>query len=121
MKIEQLQEQGAQVVCLDGQFDAVAAPDAEQSLLRWAESADAPVVLDMTRLEYIGSLGLQALLRFSRALQQREAALCLCGLNPFVQQVFEISQFVRLFEIRPTRAEALAALAAEPSQRPDGG
>lgn len=108
MKIERTEEKGVVVVALAGQFDAVAAPGTEATLLEMAAEANGPVVVDLSELEYIGSLGLQALLRFSQALRQKGLSLVLCGLRPFVRQVFEISQFARLFELRSCRSDALS-------------
>jgi anti-anti-sigma factor len=113
MKIERLQEKEVCIVRLEGQFDAVAAPESEKVLLALAETVHNPVVMDLSRVEYIGSLGLQAMLRFSHALRERKVPLRLCGLSPFVHQVFEISQFARLFDIHPTRDDAVAGVAAE--------
>lgn len=114
MKIEQTQENGICVVSLKGQYDALAAPAAESALLALAHSVETPVVLDLSELEYIGSLGLHTILKLSEILRQRGIALRLCGFKPFVRQVFEISRFARLFEILPTRDEALAAFAGDP-------
>ncbi|MDX9973274.1 MAG: STAS domain-containing protein [FCB group bacterium] len=115
LKIERLQEKEICVVCLNGQFDAVAAPESERALLAMAAALETPVVVDLSRVEYIGSLGLQAMLRFGNALREKQLPLRLCGLSPFVKQVFEISQFSRLFDIRPTRDDAVGGLSAEPT------
>jgi anti-anti-sigma regulatory factor len=46
-----------------------------------------------------------------RAVKQREGRLVLCGLSPFVAEVFDISNFRALFEVLQDRIEARAALA----------
>jgi anti-anti-sigma factor len=110
MTINHFQENGITVVVLEGRLDAVAAPEAEETLLTLAHSANAAVVLDLSGLEYISSTGLQAVIRFAKALAARGWALRLCNPTPFVTEVFEISHLSRYFEILPTRDEALSSV-----------
>jgi anti-anti-sigma factor len=60
-------------------------------------------------VEYISSGGLRVVLMLSRMLAKTNSKLKLCGLNPFVAEVFEISRFSALFEIYPNRDAAVSA------------
>ena len=44
-----------------------------------------------------------------KAIKKNKATLKLCGLNPFVTEVFSISNLLPLFDVYPNREHALAA------------
>lgn len=97
------------VISPKGRLDAVTAPEVEERLLSLAGTVDAPVVLDLGGLEYVSSTGIQAFIRFSKALAARGQALWLCNPTPFVAEVLEISRLSRYFDIRASRDEAIEA------------
>ena len=65
-------------------------------------------VFDMSRLTYIGSMGLRTLTALAGRLKA-DGALCLCDLTPPVQSVLDVSKLAPLLPVYPTRAEAVAA------------
>ena len=69
------------------------------------------VVLDLSQTNYIGSNFLGVLLQGWKILKQREEArMAVCGLSPFVEQLFAVSRFDRIWQIHPTRDDAVAAM-----------
>jgi anti-sigma B factor antagonist len=74
--------------------------------------ADPRMVLDMSRMQFLDSAGLGALLSCLRRLSAEEGDLKLCGLTRPVRSVFEISRMHRIFDIYDTRDEALRAFHA---------
>lgn len=70
------------------------------------------VVLDMSRLQFVDSAGLGALLSWMRKLSGAGGDLKLCGLSKPVRATFEVSRMHRIFDIYPTQAEALQAFDA---------
>jgi len=97
------------VVAISGRFDAPAAPEAERAFADLAATAASRYVVDFSGVEYISSGGLRVVLMLSRTLAKTSAKLKLCGLNPFVAEVFEISRFSELFDIYPDQETALTA------------
>lgn len=72
---------------------------------------DGALILDLRRVTRLSSRGLRAL-----ALAWQELAkggvIAVCGLNPTLREIFQISQYDRLFEIHPDVAAAFTALSA---------
>jgi anti-anti-sigma factor len=68
------------------------------------------LVLDLAGLEYISSAGLRVLMLASRDVKARDGKLVICGLQPIVREIFEISRFNVVFHVLPDRNAALAEL-----------
>jgi len=68
------------------------------------------LVLDLSGLEYISSAGLRVLMLASRDVKGRNGTLIVCGLQPIVREIFEISRFNIVFRVLTDRAAALAEL-----------
>ena len=66
------------------------------------------LVLDLSGLEYISSAGLRVLMLASRDVKTRDGRLVVCGLQPIVKEIFEISRFNIVFNVLPDRTAALA-------------
>jgi anti-sigma B factor antagonist/stage II sporulation protein AA (anti-sigma F factor antagonist) len=71
------------------------------------------VVIDMTGVEYISSVGLRVLMLASKQAKAQGCTLAVCGLQPVVREIFEISRFNLVLQVFPTLHEALTALSAE--------
>ncbi len=74
-------------------------------VLREAENA----VFDLTRVRFIDSSGLGAMLSCLRQMSARGGDLKLCGLSPQVRATFELVRLDRIFEIHDTREGAVRA------------
>jgi anti-sigma B factor antagonist len=113
MEIRESLENGALVLELLGRLDELASTEVEQAFMALLRRGIACVVLDLHGVEYVSSSGLRILLMLSRALKRDGGRLKLCGLSPFVAEVFEVSNFHTVFEVYPTTADAFRALALE--------
>ena len=90
------------------QFKVALAPH----LATCAEGRDR-VVIDMTGVEYISSVGLRVLMLASKQSKGQGCTLAVCGLQSVVREIFAISRFDLVLQVFPTLHEALAALSAE--------
>jgi len=72
-----------------------------------------PLVIDLTGVEYISSVGLRVLMLASKQAKAQGCALAVCGLQPVVREIFEISRFNLVLQVFPSLREALAALSTE--------
>jgi anti-sigma B factor antagonist len=99
------------VVALPARIDAIGAKDVETQLGGLLDGGMRKLVADFSGTEYISSAGLRVFLATLKALEKSQGRIVLCGLAPFVAEVFEISGFSSLFEITAGRDEAVAALA----------
>ncbi len=73
--------------------------------------AHAELVLDLSRLRFVDSSGLGAILSCLRQLSAKGGDLKLCGMTKQVRAVFELVRMHRIFDIYATQQEALRALA----------
>jgi anti-sigma B factor antagonist len=77
--------------------------------------ANAQVVLDLSRVRFMDSSGLGAMLSCQRQLTARKGELKLCGLTKQVRAAFELVRLHRIFDIYPSKAEAVLAFQAKPA------
>ena len=96
------------VVTLRGRFDAPSAPEAERQLRELLDQGTSRLVLDLAGVEYISSGGLRVIIMLTKALEKVQGELKLCGLSPFVSEVFKITNLAKRYEICANRQEALA-------------
>ena len=75
-------------------------------------TARAVVVLDLSRLTFVDSSGLGALLWCQRAMKGKQGQLRLCGMTKSVSALFKLAHMERIFQIHESRDHALDALAA---------
>ncbi len=70
------------------------------------------LIVDLSGLEYISSAGLRVLMLAAKQSKAQGGTLLLTGLQPLVQEIFEISKFTMVFGITPSLREALAKASA---------
>ena len=95
------------VVSLEGQINSGNASAVEADLLAQLDKGEQGIVLDLTNLNYISSAGLRVVLLLAKRLKQNGGALTLCGMQPHVHEVFDISGFLAILAVAATREEAL--------------
>jgi anti-sigma B factor antagonist/stage II sporulation protein AA (anti-sigma F factor antagonist) len=94
-----------------GRIDHATAGAFEAALLahlaRCAPGQDG-VVLDLSGVEYVASVGLRALMVASRQAKAQGGALLVAGLQPVVREIFEISRFTLILTTCPSVRAAVA-------------
>lgn len=111
MDIHHESSNGIWLVTMRGRFDAPSAPEAEGKLRALLDEGMKRVVLDLSGVEYISSGGLRVIIMLTKALERIGGELKLCGLSPFVSEVFKITNLAKRYDICPTREAALSAFA----------
>jgi anti-anti-sigma factor len=76
--------------------------------------AGSALILDLSALEYISSVGLRVFMVAERQLRERKAHVVVAALNGVVKEIFAISRFDRVLGVANTVDEALASLQARP-------
>jgi len=89
-----------------GRLDAAGARPLEIELHEHLAAGRVHLLVDMSQVAYVSSVGLRMFLKIMRAARQRGGALRLCQLNPRVLEIFRIAGFDRVLHIAATRAEA---------------
>lgn len=78
------------VLVLKGRFDSHGAAIFEQEVAS-LDLETGSLVLDISRVNYLSSMGVRALLKTQKALKQRGSGAILVGVPPFLQKVMELS------------------------------
>ena len=111
MEIPVEQVDGVSVAALDvDELDAGNAPEFKRDIAP-ALQANTKLVLDLSRLRFVDSSGLGAILSCLRLLSAKNGDLKLCGLSKQVRAAFELVRMHRVFAITATREEAVHAFA----------
>jgi anti-sigma B factor antagonist len=82
----------------------------EQVSAAAAQRPALPVILDMSHVEYVPSLGLGALVGLMRRLRQDGHRFLLVGLQHEIRKLFAITRLDKLFEFRTSVDDALSHL-----------
>jgi anti-sigma B factor antagonist len=87
-------------------------PDARELLYGLVENEGHRfVVLDLSEVWALSSLGLGILANFQQRIEARGGRLRLCGLNPNLKQIFRMTKLDQIFDIHDTPENALRGLA----------
>jgi len=95
------------IVAINGKLDANTIADFQKS------SADLPVmptVLDLSRLEYMSSSALRALLQMKREFSKQGVPVVIAGSDGLVDKVLRVSGFEQIFVLFPSVDEAVRTM-----------
>lgn len=113
MELTVSRKDNAHIIALHGRWDTFTAGKTEEIFAEFLhDNALRFVVLDLSRVDYVSSFGLRALLNLGKALEPLDGGVHLTGLQPAVRKVFEGSGFFSLFPDFPDVGTALASFAS---------
>lgn len=98
-----------------GRIDFAGAQELEDALAP-ALAPDGPVrgiVIDLAGVDYISSVGLRVLMVAAKAMRARKASIAVASLQPVVAEIFEISRFHHVVDVRGSVRDAIAAVSPE--------
>ena len=107
MQINYTRIEGMMVVTLIGKLDARTTPDFIKGC---ADMQAEALVLDLSGLEYLSSIGLRALLQLKRDFARRNIAFVIAGSGGLVDKVLRVSGFEQIFVLYPTVPAAMHAV-----------
>ena len=114
------------VATATGRIDFAGAQVLEGALAP-ALAPDGPVrgiVIDLAGVDYISSVGLRVLMVAAKAMRARKASIAVASLQPVVAEIFEISRFHHVVDVRGSVRDAIAAVSPQALaayDRRDGG
>ncbi|HBR97983.1 MAG TPA: anti-sigma factor antagonist [Gammaproteobacteria bacterium] len=94
----------------EARIDAAIAIQFKDSVREMAGDAPARVILDMTKVEFLDSSGLGAVVAVMKQLGG-DRALELAGLTPTVEKVFQLTRMDSVFAIHKDTSAAVSGLA----------
>ncbi len=97
------------IICPCGRVDGSTVGILDEAVRGFPEEGGGILIFNFADMEYISSAGLRVLLLSARKMQSSGGKALFCGLAPHIMQVFEISGFSSILDIRESLADALAA------------
>ena len=110
MEINTRREKDIVIVTVKGRMGEVSAPEFEEKMNELIDKGETKFLVDLEGLEYISSAGLRGLLAAAKTLKEKDGQIFLSGLMGAVREVFEISQFISIFQIFETVDSALSKM-----------
>jgi anti-anti-sigma factor len=95
------------IVRLEGNLDTGTSPEAQAFVDGLIGEGATRILIDFSDVGFVSSAGLRVLLMVAKALNMPESGLRICSLNQTVSQVFELTGFNKILEVKGTEAEAL--------------
>jgi anti-sigma B factor antagonist len=106
-------DNGITVVALRGRLDTLWAGDMESSFNAIASSKQA-VVLDLSEVSFLGSLGMRLFVHGGTTVLRRGGKFAILSPDPNITKVLKVAAIDSLMPILPDRAAALAAALPPP-------
>lgn len=109
MTVEITSRDGASVAQLRGEVDLERSPGVRRALLD-ALSRKVPVVVDLSGVSYIDSSGIASLVEAYQTARKQGTPFLLCAVSPAALRVMQLARLDKVFDIRPSLDDALAAV-----------
>jgi anti-sigma B factor antagonist len=109
MDIEVSQTSGVTLVMPQDDLDMGTADLMKRTLAGLIEKGQSRLVLDLTKVSYIDSSGLGALVAAMKQARAAGGNLKLCGLQEDVRSIFEMTRLIKVMTVHGDRQEAVAS------------
>lgn len=97
------------LIKIEGRLDARGSQQLQETWSKSQNSNIIAVILDMSRTDYLSSVGLRVMLVIYKAMKTRGGALSVSGLQSYCRDVLDMAGFSDSFPLFNTSAEAYAA------------
>lgn len=97
------------VVAVSGEVDAATAPQLRQQFDELLGESQQEFVIDLSQVSFMDSSGLASLVQLFKRVRIGHGDVRLCGLQPEVSRVFELTRLHRVFDVFPDRAAAVSS------------
>ena len=81
-----------------------------EPILVAAAGMNGALLLDLSKVPYISSVGLRVVMMAAKHLRARKARIAAAALQPIVHEIFEIARFNHVVELYPSMRDALREL-----------
>jgi len=111
ISVSQLDD-GIKRIELNGRLDMKNSLEIDTRFTALTATGTGPVLVDMSHVEFIASIGMRLLLSNAKALAKRGGRMVLCGTQPLVREALESAGLETLIPLYPDEASARAGLLA---------
>jgi len=108
-----IEKDDAIIVQLEGKIDTLTSPNIQESILSHIEAGKTKIVLDLSAVNYISSMGLRVFIVIQKKLKQLNSELVICHLNDMLKQIFDVSGFTALFYFSNAIDDAIYYLSSD--------
>ena len=108
-KVRSEQHDGVFVIAVEGELDMNTATDLERELEGPLAAAQSPLLIDLSRCEFIASTGIALIVR---AWQKLDHRFSICGIGDQVKRVLDVTGLEATIPTHPSRDDALTQLRA---------
>lgn len=110
MKIAHQEKEGIICFQIEGRLDANSAPEAETQVKGALSQGGQRLLFDLSKMDYISSAGLRVILMAVKELRNKKGQVVLCGLTPYVKEIFDVSNFSSIIPITESVESGLRQL-----------
>ena len=103
-------ENGVTVLAVDGTLDADGTQAMEDKVVGLLESGETCLLFDFSGLDYINSSGLRVLVLAYQRLKKTSGKVAICGAKDYIQEVFEVSGYDKIFPLYPDKDDAVSSM-----------
>jgi sigma-B regulation protein RsbU (phosphoserine phosphatase) len=108
--VESRRSGAVMIVTPQARFDTNSAPEVEQILMDHIGQGERQIVLDLSRISYISSIGLRVILKAVMAMTRADGKVVLSGGNDHVRTVLQLSGALMMSLYASTLEEALSRI-----------
>lgn len=91
-------------------MNAENAHEFEDACKAWTSQGVNSLIIDLSELTYVSSMGLRSFIEVGKLLQNQGGAMKLCSLTGLVKQVFEITRLNSIFPVHDSVDAAIAGV-----------
>jgi len=110
MEIHHRSENGIPVLALSGRLNQGSADTLHAAAMEAADVAEKGLIVDMSGVDFIASVGIRALIRPSQSMAMKGGKLAIANLNPQMSEFFSLTGLDRMFSVYETVTEAAAGI-----------
>lgn len=110
MALNQIEEGGVVILAVDGNLDGEGTQALEDKVVGLLENGTTKLLFDFSGLDYINSSGLRVLVLAYQRLKKHAGKVAICGVKDYIQEVFEVSGYDKIFPLYPNRGDALSGM-----------
>lgn len=109
MEINESSEGKWSILQIDGWVNNATAPELEKKLLPMIKQGSASIIIDLSDVSYISSVGVRVLMMAAKEMQTSGGEIVLCGLSQGLEEFFEMSGLSEVFRIEADRANVIGS------------
>lgn len=107
---DQIRSDTCALFTLDGRLNAVSALELKAMIKEFVKNGYFQIVLDLSKVSFLDSSGMAALVAGLKETRQAGGTLKICGLTEQASTVLRITMLDRIFELYPDAEQAIKAL-----------